>query len=139
MSTKAQQIREALLTEIRKVAGIGAVSSQWKLWKDESSLPAAYVILDGDDQELLPTRSKQVHAHFRIATILQSETPQDAFDDLRGAIETEIEDDPALGGLADAAWVSGTSHFATATSIAGPVYVRDLFVDVHYRHPRAQP
>ena len=139
MPTKAQLVREALITEVKKVSGIGAVSSQWKLWNEESNLPAAYVILDDDDSRFEPTQSKTVDAHFRIATIIQSETPQDVFDDLRGAIEVEIEDDPSLGSLVDVAFVSGTSRFATSKSIAGQVYVRDIFVDVTYKHPRAQP
>ena len=139
MPTKAQLVREALATEIRKVAGIGSVSSQVKLWKEETNLPAAYVILDSDDSRFEPTESKTVDAHFRIAMVLQSETPQDVFDDLRGAIEAEIEDDPSLGGLVDVAFVSGVGGFATSTSIAGQVYVRNIFVDVTYKHARGQP
>ena len=82
MPTKAQLVREALETEIKKVSGIGHVSSQVKLWKDESNLPAAYVILDSDDSRFEPTESKTVDCRFRIATVLQSEKPQDVFDDL---------------------------------------------------------
>ncbi len=139
MPTKAQQVRDALTTEIQKVAGIGATGSDWRLWSQEGRLPAAYTILDSDESELSPTVSKTVRARFRIATIIQSETPQNAFDDLRGAIEMQIEDDPSLGGLAGAAWVSGTTPFATAKSVAGEVYVRDLLVEVIYKHPRGQP
>jgi hypothetical protein len=139
MPTKAQLVREALETEIKKVSGIGHVSSQPKLWKDESNLPAAYVILDSDDSRFEPTESKTVECRFRIATVLQSENPQDVFDDLRGAIETEIEDDPSLGGLADVAFVSGVGGFATSVAIAGQVYVRNIFVDVTYKHARGAP
>jgi len=139
MPSKDQLVREALTTEIKKVSSIGATGSDWRLWNQETSLPAAYTILDEDDKERAPTRSKEVTARFRIATIIASETPQDAFDALRAAIETEIEDDPSLGGLALDAWVSGCGRFATAKSIAGQVYVRDIFVDVIYRYPRAQP
>ena len=139
MPTLAQQVREALIAEIKKVSGIGTVSSDWKSWNQTSRLPAAYVILDSDDSERAPTRSKEVRAHYRIATVLHSTTTQDKFDDLRGSIETEIEDDPSLGGLVLDAWVSGVSEFATSKTIAGDVYVRDIFVEVHYRHDRGAP
>jgi hypothetical protein len=136
MSSKAQQIREAVTAEIAKVSGIGATGSDWKLWAQETNLPAAYTILDSDSSERSPTQSKEVTARFRIATIISSETPQDAFDELRAGIEAELEDDPSLGGLALDAWVSGCNPFATAKSIAGTVYVRDVLIDVIYRHPR---
>lgn len=144
MPTKAQQVREALATEVKKVAALKLVQADgfWKLWNQEPTLPAAYVILDDDESEPGPTQSKTVHARYRIAVTLASERPQDEFDDIRGAIETEIEDDPTLGGLAMAqkgAIVSGVGRFATAKSISGDFYVRDIFVDVDYYHPRAQP
>jgi len=139
MPSKDQLVREALITEVKKVAGIGAVESNWNLWTQESRLPAVYPILDSDTKSRAPTRSKEVEARFRLATIISSDTPQDAFDALRAGVETQIEDDPSLGGLALDAWVSGCSPFATAKSIAGQVYVRDIFVDVIYRYTRAQP
>jgi hypothetical protein len=139
MPSTGQQIREALTTEIEKIAGIGETGSDWTLWDQVSRFPAAYTILDTDVSERLPTRSKTVTASFRIACILQSEHPENDFDDLRAAIETQIEDDPTLGGLAMDAWVSGVGSFATAKVISGQVYVRNVFVDVIYRHPRAQP
>jgi len=36
-------------------------------------------------------------------------------------------------------WVSGCGHFATAKSIAGQVYVRDIFVEAEYRYARGSP
>jgi len=141
MPSKDQLVREALATEVRKVVGIGTVMADgfWQLWNQETAMPAAYVILDSDSKDRSPTRSKEVSASFRIATTLRSEKPQDAFDTLRAAIETEIEDDPGLGGLVRDAWVSGCGPFATAKSISGDFYVRNIFVDVSYRYPRAQP
>ncbi len=136
---KSRLIRDALTTEIRKVVGIGATGTDWRLWVKETSFPAVYTILDSEDAEPMPTRSKEVHAHFRLATIISSTTPEDAFDQLRADIEMQIEDDPALGGLADDVWMSGCGHFATGKSIAGSVYVRDVFVEVIYRHGRGTP
>ena len=139
MPSKHQDIRDAITTEIRKVVGIGSTGSDWKLWKQENRFPAAYTILDSDAAELSPTRSKEVTAEFRIATIISSERQQDAFDDLRAAIEREIEDDPTLGNIALEAEVKGVTPFATAQAISGPVYVRDIFVTVIYRYTRAAP
>jgi len=138
MSTR-KAIREALTTEIQKVPGIGETGSKWNLWDKCQRFPAAYTILDSDEKEYAPTRSKTVKARFRIPCVFKSETPEDDFDLLYDAIETEIEDDPSLGGLALLAYVSGCGNFATAPEIAGGVYVRNIFVDVEYRHPRAQP
>jgi hypothetical protein len=144
MPTKAQLVREAIAAAVRNVAGVGNVQSDgfWKTWVEETNLPAVFVILEDDDSGPGPTRSKTVAAHFRLATILAASNPQDAFDDLRGAIETLIEADPSLGGLANAgmaARVSGCGRFATAKSISGEFYVRDIFVDVDYYHDRGAP
>ncbi len=139
MPSKGQQIHDALTTEIRKVVGIGSTGSDWKLWREENRFPAAYTILDFDSAELSPTRSKEVTAEFMIATIISSDRPQNAFYDLRKAIETEIEDDPTLGNIALEAWVKGVSFHATAQAISGPVYVRDIFVTVKYRYTRGAP
>ena len=139
MPSKAQQIRDALTTEIRKVVGIGSTGSDWKLWREENRFPAAYTIHASDAAELSPTRSKEVEAQFRIATIISSQRPQDAFDDLRAAIETEIEDDPSLGNIAQEAWVAGVSEFETTQAISGPVYVRFIFVTIKYRYARGAP
>lgn len=136
MSTKAQLVRDAITTEIRKVAGIGATGSDWTTWEKEARLPAAYTVLDTDEKEPGPTRSKTVTAHVRIPTILRSQNPEDAFDDLRAAIENQLEDDPSLGGLVFDCYVSGCGPFATAQTAAGEVYVRDIFVEVEYRHDR---
>lgn len=139
MPTKAQLVREALQTEVAKASLLKTVSEQWQHWKDETNLPAAYVILDEDDSGFEPTQSKTVNGHFRIAVVLKSDTPQDLFDDIRGQVETQIEDDPSLGGLANWAYVSGVSRFATSTQIAGQLYVRDIYVEVQYLHARGQP
>ena len=137
MPSVAQQIREVLIDEIRKVTGIGAVSSDWEHWTTESRLPAAYVILDSEESIRNPTQSKEVTGHYRIATILRKQSPNDAFDTLKAAIENEIEDDPTLGGIAlDAIYVAA-GPFATTSRASGAIYTRDLFVDVLYRHPRA--
>jgi len=132
----SQQVREAIITEVKKVANIGAVSSDWEHWNQETRFPAAFVILDSDVSERLPTRSKEVSASFLVACILQSEKPQDDFDTLRAGIENQIEDDPALGGLVIDAWVSGVSSFSTSKTVAGQVYIRDVLVNVIYRHAR---
>ncbi len=139
MPSKGQEIHDALTTEIRKVAGIGSTGSDLKLWKEESRFPAAYTILESDAAELSPTRSKTVIAEFRIATIIRSGRPQNAFYDLRAAIETEIEDDPTLGNLAQEAWVRGVDPFATTEMISGPVYVRNIFVTIIYMYTRGAP
>ena len=139
MPSKGQQIHDALTTEIRKVVGIGSTGSNWKLWREENRFPAAYTILDSDAAELSPTRTKTVTAEFLIATIISSGRYQNAFYDLRRAIETEIEDDPTLGGLSDEAWIRGVGPFATTQAIAGEVYVRDIFVRVIYKYPRGAP
>lgn len=136
MPSKAQMIRDAITVEIRKVAGIGATGSDWTTFEKEGRLPAAYTILDTSEASRGPTQSKEVLAHIRIPTIVRSQEPENAFDDLMAAIENEIEDEPSLGGIAHDAWVSGCGAFATAKTIAGEVYVRDIFVEVEYRHDR---
>lgn len=135
--SKAQLVRDAITTEIAKVPNIGATGSDWTLWMNESRLPAAYTILETDEKERGPTQSKTVRAHFRVPTILATQTPENDFDDLRAAIEDQIEDDPTLGGLVFDCWVSGCGSFATAKAISGEVYVRDIFVEAEYRHDRA--
>lgn len=142
MSSVAQQIREALIAEVKKVTGIGEVSSDWNLWDKVSRFPAAIVILDTERHEQSPTQSKTITALFRVACTLRSQSPENDFDTLKAAIETQIEDDPTLGGLTAGgvgAFVSGCGPFATSKVIAGDVYVRNVYVDVEYRHPRGQP
>jgi hypothetical protein len=140
MPTKAQLVREALLTEIRKVSGIGATGYLPRnTWRDETNLPAGYLVLEDDDSVRSPTRSKEVEARYRVAFVFRSENPPDTFDDLRGAVEAQIEDDPSLGGLVLDAWYSGCGRFHTAKTLAGDVYVRDVFITVIYRHDRGAP
>jgi len=135
----ATDVRNAITTEVAKVAGIGATGSDWRHWANEGRLPAAYTILDTVEKEISPTRSKTVLAHYRIAAILKSQNPEDDFDLLMADIETEIEDDPSLGNLVEVAWVTGCDEFATAKQISGEVYVRNIFVDVRYKHVRGAP
>jgi|GEM_PF-5407826 len=137
--SKGKDVRNALTVEIQKVTDIGTTGSRWHHWQKVQRFPAAFTILESDDKERTPFRSKEVTATYRIATIIRGDNPEDEFDDLRDAIETEIEDDPSLGGLALDAWVSGTGDFATTTIIAGQVYVRDIFVTVVYRYSRGSP
>lgn len=136
MPSVAQTIRDALMLEIRKVTNIGAVKSDWEHWATEGRLPAAFVILDSEESVRNPTQSKEVLAHFRIATLLSKRSPNDAFDTLKAAIENEIEDDPTLGGIALDAFYTAAGPFATTSRASGRKYTRDLFVDVLYRHPR---
>lgn len=136
---KSTQIRDALITEIKKVVGIGTVSSDLKLWQEEARLPAVYLIEDSERSDRAPTRSKEVQGTYRAVAVLQSEQPQKKFEALRRDIETQIEDDPSLGGLALDAWRSSTGPFATTTSNSGQVYVREIFIEVIYRHARAAP
>lgn len=136
MPSVAQNIRDALITEIKKVTNIGAVSSDWEHWTTEARLPAAYVILDSEESIRNPTQSKEVIGHYRIATLLRKQSPMNAFDTLKAAIEDEIEDDPTLGGIALDAMYVAAGPFATTPRASGTIYTRDLFVDVFYRHPR---
>lgn len=135
--SKGRQIRDAVMAEVAKVVGLGDRGPDWTLWDRIQVFPAAFTILDSDRSERGPTTSKTVTAFFRIACVLQSATPQDDFDALRAAIEAEIEDDPSLGQLAEDAFVSGVSPFATAPEISAQTYVRNIYVDVIYRHARA--
>lgn len=137
MASVAQQIREGLIVEIHKVPALLTVSSKWTHWQNEKNVPAAYVLRDTDDAERGPTQSKEVIAHFRIVLVIRSDNPEDIFDTLDAAIENQIEDDPTLGGLALDAVRTGVDRFATAESISGQVYVREIFYDVLYRHARA--
>lgn len=137
MPSVAQQVRDALIVEIHKVADLRTVSSKWAHWQTEANLPAAYVLKDRDDAERGPTQSKEVIAHFRIVVVIRSDNPEDIFDTLDAAIENQVEDDPTLAGLALDAVRTGVDRFATAESIGGQVYVREIFYDVLYRHARA--
>jgi hypothetical protein len=133
----ARQIRGGLIAEIKKVAGIGHVSSDWVHWTNVTRFPACFVMRETSTQEVSPTRSKTVEDRFRLVWVLQSETPEDDFDDLADAAENEIEDDPSLGNLIEQCWVSAIGSFATSAAISGGVYVREMFVDAVYKHVRA--
>lgn len=136
MPSAAENIRDALIVEVKKVPLIGAVKSDWEHWTTEARLPAAFVVLDSEESIRNPTQSKEVLAHYRIATLLRKLSPNSAFDTLKAAIENEIEDDPTLGGLALDAFYTACGPFATTSRASGAIYTRDLFVDVLYRHPR---
>jgi hypothetical protein len=74
-----------------------------------------------------------------LVAVLQSDDPETDFNDLMDAIEVEIDDDPALGGLVEIAFVSGAGAFATTDLIAGGAYIREIFVRVEYKHVRGAP
>jgi hypothetical protein len=139
MPNLANQVQAALIAEVNKVAGIGEVSKKWKLWIETSRFPAIYAIRETVSKEFTPTRSKTVEENHRLVAVLQSDDPETDFNDLMDAIEVEIDDDPALGGLVEIAFVSGAGAFATTDLIAGGAYIREIFVRVEYKHVRGAP
>lgn len=139
MPSKLSQIKDALVTEIQKIAGIGATGTNLSAWHEEHDLPAAFVGIATETKERAPIRSKQGSADFFVHTIVEGDDPLQLFFDLYASIEAEIEDDPTLGGLALDAFVSGTTALVTGETIAQGKHVADVFVTVQYRHDRAAP
>jgi hypothetical protein len=137
--TKAQLVREALTAELAKIPGIGATGGKYTSYRQETNLPAIYTISDGDDSVRAQTRSKTVTARFALPIVFRTDDPDVTFDDLRGAAEAQIEDDPSLGGLVNDAWVNGSSGLATCRLNTGDAYVRAIFVTVEYYHDRGAP
>ena len=137
MPSKAQGIRDKLITLLRTVSLLKSVTSDWEHWHDEMDLPSAVVIRDRSPAERGPTRSKEVTDHFRIVVTMITENGQDDFDTIEAAIENVVEAEPTLGGLALDAWRVDTDPFATAETVRGQVYVRQIFIDVFRRHTRA--
>jgi hypothetical protein len=135
-----KQIADALLVEVQKVTEFNATRvGIAKGWQTEQNTPAAYVYLALDTKEGSPTASKSGTASFAVLVNIDSETAQTDFFDLYKKIETQIEDDPGLGGLVFTAEVKGARLTNTADVIRGNKYVADVLVDVEYRHARGAP
>jgi len=134
-----QQVRDAIIAEIAKVPGIGYTGLLRRMWDTQARFPAAPIVEEPLEKERFPTQSKTAHARFRVPVLIKgSQEPENDFLELAANIEDQIEDDPRLGGLTLDCWVSGYGSFGTAPEIAEDVYVRNVFIDAEYRHPRAQ-
>ena len=138
--SKLSQIKDALVTEIQKIAGIGATGTKLSAWYEEHDLPAAFVGFASETKEPGPTRSKEGVAEFFVHTIVEGDDSLQLFMNLYEQIEKEIEDDPSLGGLAlDVNVGSNAIALVTSETIAQGKHVADVLVTVKYRHDRGAP
>lgn len=137
MPSKAQLVRQAIIAEIKTVAGIGAVTQSFKVWNAETLFPAVYVFLEREEKRRNPTTFKEVEASYLAACVLKTANPEDAFDELKAAIENKIEDDPSLGGLCMDTWVSGCGRFVYEETATEQIYKRNIRIEANYRHVRA--
>lgn len=137
--SKLRAIKNYLVDQTSRISGIGSFGSKLRAWHEVVNYPAVYCVIGSETKEPSPTRSKEATAQFILPTVVKSEDPLDTYMALLSQIETAIEDDPSLDGLALNAHVSGFNALVTSATIAGQVHVADVFVDVTYRHTRGAP
>jgi len=137
VASKAQLVRQALIAEIKTVPGIGTVTESFRTWNAAILFPAVFLFLEREEKRRSPTRSKECDASYLAACTLKTAEPENAFDELKAAIENKIEDDPTLGGLCRDAWVSGCGRFIYEETATEQIYKRNIRIEASYRHVRA--
>ena len=122
------------------IRNAGSYGTLMRAWYDVVNFPAAYLALGSETKRRWPTQSKEGKARFLVPCVVKDISgPLERFLDLYGLIETAIEADPSLDGLAIDCFVAGHSALTTSKTIAGGVHVADIFVDVTYRHAKGAP
>lgn len=141
--TNEQTLDEAIVdmitAQVRKVATIRGIGTQFKALGELTEFPCAYTVPVEGVSERMPTRSMEGNLSITLACAVKGDDPWKEFQALRKAIEEQIADDPSLDQLAFDAWVNSWNFEKVPRSVGDVVGVGDLEVLVHRRYTRGAP